>query len=58
MPKTANKDATAFVNGRAWRVKKGDALDDMPKPVQAAFDGAGIAKTAQTKTAQTKTAKE
>ena len=46
MPKTANKDATAFVNGRAWRVKKGDALDDMPKPVQAA------------KTAQTKTAKE
>lgn len=52
MPKTASKDATAFVNGRAWRVKKGDALDDMPKPVQAAFDGAGIAKTAQTKTAK------
>ena len=52
MPKTATKDATAFVNGRAWRVKKGDSLDDLPKPVQAAFDGAGIAKSAQAKTAK------
>lgn len=46
MPLVATKAFAAYVNGRAVKVKKGEALDGMPPAVQATLANAGVAKTA------------
>ena len=49
MPLTATKDASAYVCGRSYRIKKGETLDDKPKQLQAALVSAGVAKNIATK---------
>ena len=49
MPLTATKDATAYVCGRTYSVKKGETLDDKPEQLKAALANAGVVKNTANK---------
>lgn len=49
MPLTATKDASAYVCGRSYSVKKGETLDEKPAQLQAALVNAGVARKTTSK---------
>lgn len=49
MPLIATKDATAYVCGQSYSIKKGETLDGKPAQLKAALVNAGAAKKTATK---------